>query len=290
MLRPKSEKTLVIYNAVNSDLRDDGIYRDSMPTAIVIIYTREGFVAVSDGKGNKTQGASEHETKLFPIAPPNRPSWRAIYGLIGAASLIDRKTGKDDFKEIYQDAVTTLENQSIENLADYADRFAGLVGPQLYKQFECEHLFSLPQNQPAKSYFIIIPFAGYFNGIASLVVRRLSFCRDKWSVTRLKNSIHAKFGECYIYGSEAVAEELLNPEATPFAQFKTEGFHKVKMGDASISLQEAKNAATKYIDACDSPAGRAADLYCESIGGDRTITVVKSVSDLEWEIRSSQST
>jgi hypothetical protein len=60
-----------------------------MPTAILIAYTSEGFVAVSDGKGTNAKANSQHERKVFGA---KGPSFKLMYGVSGAARVNEFET------------------------------------------------------------------------------------------------------------------------------------------------------------------------------------------------------
>src|SRR5690348_2456745 len=109
-------------------------YCDSMPTAIVVIFTPDGFVLGSDGMGNNSHGLIRlHEQKIIPTSKPL--SWRLAYALSGAASLLDDATGKDIFKDHCQRIAEELKGTCLPDLGSYAEAFVNMLAEGMCGDF-----------------------------------------------------------------------------------------------------------------------------------------------------------
>ena len=88
-----------------------------------MIYTRDGFVIASDGKGSGGR-ESDGEQKIFESSGPD---WCLACGVSGAASAIDDVTGRDAFKDEYARIINELKVLNPQSLIDYADNFISKV-------------------------------------------------------------------------------------------------------------------------------------------------------------------
>ena len=86
-----------------------------MPTAILMVYTSDGFVAVSDGKGNNHGNPSLHEQKIFNL---KGGSLHLIYGVSGAASVLDKDGETDILKQSYQPVLEQLGSAGVSNFGE----------------------------------------------------------------------------------------------------------------------------------------------------------------------------
>ncbi|MFY9752236.1 MAG: hypothetical protein WAJ92_06330 [Candidatus Acidiferrales bacterium] len=237
-----------------------------MPTAIMVICTDGGFVIASDGKGS---GGSTCEQKIFPTKDVGA---MAAYGVSGAASCPPlTPTGTDHFVEVYKDTAKKLESETVADLDEYADKFSNRVGQRL------------PSDQ-GKEYELRIDFAGYFNGVPSMAIRKISFGAGTHKISLETNSVPAHIG-CYQYvGSERVMYGLLH-NSLDLDEFKSAGFEKLH--EKSVSLGEAKECAKNYIRACISEEGHSVDPNIkESIGGEIALATITPTKGFDWCHRS----
>jgi hypothetical protein len=234
-----------------------------MPTAILMGRTRDGFVAVSDGKSTNGKADSNHEQKIFAA---KGPSLKLMYGVSGVASILDE--GTEVLQPLYRPLIEGLAVQSFPNLGSYADEVIVNLRPIL--RDEIQKSKPLPESivDPDHPLRFKIQFAGYCNDTPVMTERELCLWSDKWCVTTSEPSCAAYPG-CYSrVGSRKIIEKLVGDHDDEFHQFKTAGFMKIIRKDGSISRDEFIDGATKYIQACMTPKARDIDEYCKSIGGD----------------------
>ena len=253
----------------------DGIDTTHMPTAIVIIYTNDGFVVASDGYGDRYQGPPAlMEQKIFEIKDP---AFSLVYGVSGAASFLvkDPYTGieNDVFKRNYEQAIAELKNWTWSDLRDYVNEFVRLVGPTLGKEFSA---------RDSRTQEMEVQFAGYFKGEPAMAERNIFYSRDGYSVKEERSWCPPGPTERSIVGSPHVTRGLLSAEDDAFSRFKTVGWKKVYDCDWNLSFEEAVESATQYIEACKSPEAREIDSKCKAIGGFTWVAKVTKANGFEW--------
>jgi hypothetical protein len=237
----------------------------SMPTAILVVYTSDGFVAVSDGKGNNPGNPSLHEQKIFNL---ENHSLHLMYGVSGAASVIDKDGKTDILKQAYKPILEELAGEEFSTLAKYADGVVDAIGPVIHEIFKEVALLKDWEQYPNEPYNFGIMFAGYFKGTPAIAERKISFWRDKRCITETKDFCPARHGHYILVGSDPMAD-IVSGAGNQFLQYKTPGLTKLKKNDGSISQKEAIDAGREYIKACMTPEARNIDpCVCESIGGD----------------------
>jgi hypothetical protein len=267
----KSELTLVIYGAVSffETPAWSGITIAPMSTAIVVIYTRDGFVIASDGKGSGGRGIPDGEQKIFEASSPD---WCLACGVSGAASAIDA-VGQDVFKDEYARIIDQLKLLNPQSLIDYADNFISKVGAFWYPEVSTQPNLSQTSMK--------VQLAGYFKGQPGIAEREILFDRNGFPPPKIVN-VHCPIpGQDSLVGSLPIKQLILTGN-DDFQKFKTVGLTKMDVKDPSISLQEAMEAATQYIEACKSPKAREIDRYCETIDGRICTAVLTPTNGFKW--------
>jgi hypothetical protein len=247
----------------NAHLR--GIRATFMSTAIVMIYTKEGFVVAADSYGNRRKGApSLAEVKIFET---RGRGFTLMYGISGAASLIEKNEDgieTDYYKPFYSQVASELAIEPISTLEQYADCFVSQVGIKIVKEIaNAKESFSdSPQT-------LKLQFAGYFQGVPAMAERTLTYSRSGFSVPCKITCSPARFANTLYVGYDELAEGLSQAVDDEFREYRVGGtWGKVWKRDESISLEEAMDAAKKYILACSSEEARKFDREKEkTIGG-----------------------
>ena len=248
-----------------------------MPTAILVIYTNEGFAAISDGRAMGTDGRvnSQKEQKIFPI---RSSSCSLVFGVAGTASLLDKapkwdnKPRKDVFKQIYCDLIKRLPAQSFTSLGQYADSFVAAAKGQIFPYLN-DTVFKSKSN-------LKMIFAGYFKRVPSTSERTISIGWNFFSTIAGIDHRPAQIHEPCVVDSPKITDRLLHTH--DFAQFETTGFRKIYEGDPSLSLSEAIEAGKRYIDTCETQKARDLDEYCKTIGGDKSVATITSAEGFKW--------
>lgn len=146
----------------------------SMPTAILIAYTCEGFVAVSDGKGTNGKADAQHETKVFAV---KGPSLKLMYGVSGTASILDG--GIEVLQPIYRPLIEELAAQSFPNLGSYADAIILQLRPILRDEIQKSQPLPDSRVDPSRPLSFKIQFAGYCDDKPVMTDRELCLWSDK---------------------------------------------------------------------------------------------------------------
>jgi hypothetical protein len=247
------------------------IYCDSMPTAICVFFSSEGFVLGADGMGNDGSDLAKYsEQKIFPT---DCPSWNLAYGLSGLASVVDDETGADIFKEECQRIVEELKIKNPPDLGHYADYFAFALGEFVQKRLSKD---GLAQGQSSA-----LHFAGYFKTFPAMAKRTLRFLQSGVIVSEREDKMPPRLNDYFVVGSQKVARLLLDPNANEFDKYKSSGFKKMAENSV-LSMQEALELATNYIAACSTDKARELDPYCKTIGGQTSIATITQTEGFRW--------
>lgn len=234
-----------------------------------MIYTRDGFVIASDGKGSGGRDIPDGEQKIFEASGPD---WCLACGVSGAASATD-DTGRDVFKDEYARIIDQLKLLTPENLIVYADIFISKVLAFWYPEV------STQPNLPRTS--MKVQLAGYFKGQPGIAERKIFFDRNGFHPAEIINICDPRPSQESCVGSQPIRDMILAGN-DDFQKFKTVGLTKMEVKDPSISLEEAMDAATQYIEACKSPKAREIDPYCETIDGQICTAFLTPTKGFEW--------
>ncbi len=234
-----------------------GIRASRMSTAIVMIFTKDGFVVAADSYGTRRKGPpSLEETKIFETSGKN---FTLIYGLSGAVSCVERShedgTETDYFKPFYSQAADELATEFVATLEQYADGFTAKAGTKIVQ--ETANVRELSHGSP---HTLKIQFAGYFQGVPAMAERTLTYSRTGFSVPCKIDCSPPRFASTLYVGYDELAELLARDVDDEFQEWRVGGaWKKVWKKDESLSLEEAKDAAKKYIFACSSEEARKFD-------------------------------
>lgn len=239
---------------------------DPMPTAIVVIYTAEGFVVGSDGRSN--EGFSDCEQKIFPTS---NTVWHSAYALSGAVGI-----GPEQVKSDCHSIAERLEQVQPPNLRTYADLFITALG----KRMRLNVVEGLSAQRPSVTTRIDI--AGYYSGNPQMAMREIQFTigSEEVQITRSEDR-HPPFpNDPFCVGSPIITNELEHGHDSEFDRFRTEGLKKL-VDRKPVSLQEAAEIIRNYIAACATDKARTIDSRCRSIGGHTSIAKI-TPEGFEW--------
>jgi hypothetical protein len=247
-----------------------------MSTAIVKIYTPEGFVLAADGYGS--DGRTEAQ-KVFEI---KSEVGALACCLSNRAEISDPKTGVNiQFDSVCNLVANDPRLRNTTDLHGYADIFSRAFGKhvqeQVHKAKEQGLFDSKEKRILKKDWTTDLHFAGYFRGTPSITVSKVRFHGAKLSVL---HSCHPnlKYFTGTFYGSEKVLQALKDGDAR-FAQYASPVFGIPR----TVSIADAIDAAAKYIEACSSPEGRKFDPdYCNCIGGRIRFAKITPSGGFEW--------
>ncbi len=251
-----------------------GVAITKMPTAIVKVYTRDGFIIAGDGRDRSVSTGvvrSDDRQKVFPIENHDRT---LAWTIQGTATRFNADTG-----EAYLDIVGTCK-KLIEDMADrksrhdlnwYASKLKTPIREALQSSVEICGPFT--DIKSARVFICQISLFGYYRGIASESCILFTHENDKVLNPQIFNAdpsddpVEAK-------GSEEVANALFNTTSPQFSKFRTKAITE-RITDRkrfdSLTLAEGKEIAKNYIRACESDEGlRLDEESCSGIGG--TIT------------------
>jgi hypothetical protein len=236
-----------------------------MSTAIVMIYTKDGFVVAADSYGNRIKGApSLEERKIFETTGKG---FILMYGISGATSLVEKNedgTETDYYKPFYSQTASELSTEPIATMEQYADCFAAKIGIKIVQEIaNAKEIF---HDSP---HTLKIQFAGYFQGAPAMAERTITYRRTGFSMPCKITCSPPRFASTLYVGYDKLAELLSRDVNDEFRDYRIGGaWKKVWEKDESVSLEEAVDAAKKYIFACSSEDARKFDPEkIKTIGG-----------------------
>jgi hypothetical protein len=232
-------------------------------TALVSVYTPEGFVMGADGLRMDANGAdvTDAAQKIFPIAHPNLIGHHAW---AGTTSLLFLGKPQFNFSEESQDLMKELSNTPVTSLSDYVSR----LGAALYQRLLASAGPVIPNIRTATENVVVRGvFAGYVDGGAGRVQILFPHQNGVLSPPRLTevSEAGALSGFCIVSGSKLIWNEM-----------KSRGISE------PTSLVEAAHLIYSYIHLCADKRHEYPD--CKNIGGH--IHIVASTSEKTWWMES----
>jgi hypothetical protein len=267
------------------------MYSYVVPTAIVRIYTYEGFVIAADGYPTGTT------QKIFPAIGPHHS---LAYGLCGWANVSGEGT---PWRVCWADECREIANRPapIGNMSKYAKVFTETLGRQVTNkiaqlkengEISDSDYFQLQTEQRDSS----IHFAGYFKGAPRMAVGQIRFNLPTYSANLVRQPDYCNPDDNYLFGSGKIRNLLFSPTEPFFSdspetlqcakyiwkRYRTPNLVKL-LERRQVSLDEAVEAATDYIEACEDPeAKRIDETACREIAGDIHIATIKPNEGFRW--------
>jgi hypothetical protein len=259
-------------------------YAGTMPTAIVSVYTPEGFVVAADGLS--TTGGSDAQ-KVFPI--PNSSTPTAAYAISGWAGVSDEDIGLDiSFDGECRAVANSLDWEGFVDLNTYGETFARTVGVRIQQRItEARVCGAISESDYTEKIAncdrgCLLHFNGYFRGVPSMAAWSILFHLDQSSVNQYYSWQPVSADARNFYGSTTMFDLLKSDvDCGYFQKYKTPGFKKL-IARGGVSLQEAIQATSSYIEACRDPKANALDSKCEAIGGRIHIATIKPLEGFGW--------
>lgn len=267
------------------DLRGNGVDYAPMPTAIVRLYTPEGWVIAADGrKGNTETGEVWDDTqKIFPICGPGKSLAYAIAGDAGISDHTHRNIGFSFLTEM-ANAVCPLPTSNADDLMTFAEHISKPVYERLCEARRNDAIVPFREidtvREPPHPGFTIasVFFAGFYSGAPSAVRVRFFHRRQNPGFPRVFFESLLQGRQPQIYGSPVVGNLLCKTEDPRFARWRT-----IPTGAEFTTIANAAAWAKNYISACASEAGRQEDPEtCNAIGGHIHIATISPTTGFHW--------
>jgi hypothetical protein len=259
-------------------------YAGTMPTAIVSIYSPEGFVIAADGFSTTGDGDAQ---KIFPIAD----SPTAAYAISGWAGVSDEDIGLDiSFEAECRAVASSLNWDGFVDLNTYGETFARTVGVQIQQEIAkarvCGAISESDYTEKIANCdrWCLLHFNGYFRGVPSMAAWSILFHLDQSSVNQYYSWQPVLGDARNFYGSTVILDLLKSGgDSGYFDKYKTPSFKKL-ITRGGVSLQEAIQAASSYIEACSDPEADAMDGKCKCIGGKTHIATITPTEGFRWAL------
>jgi hypothetical protein len=250
-------------------------------TAIAIAYVKSGFAIAADGRRrwadqtsvdeDAKQQESETQQKIFPAKFKGRDIAFALTGLVSSAD----KTF-DLIKET-RAAADSLERSNTLNLYDYVEAFSASIRTALNGarqdgriDFGDNSFCSDPEerNTVARIFFI-----GYFRkDEPSLAVVKLS---HNGQVIGEPSKLFQSPPENPVLSGSSIAELMYGRNDQRFAKY-------ARPLSRDSSMEQAKDYARNFIEACSDPLAREIDRACDGIGGRIHMATITKQEGFRW--------
>jgi hypothetical protein len=258
-----------------------------MSTAIVRIYTAEGFVIAADGFS--TEDPTGNAQKIFPTSTP---SWTlAFCPSVCAAAMFENKDSKStlriDFASQCQIAADRMKTSHPQDLNDYARSFSRLFTECVREQMDQAQRNGVLSPEDFAEWVAarettILHFSGYFYGIPSLSTVKIIFGQPEPLITLVPVSeINPKPVRGAFFGSKKIQDKLEAGQDRYWDKYRTPDLIKITIQNQG-TIDDAVVAARSYIEACSDVKAPLIDSWCESIGGRIRIAKITPSGGFEW--------
>jgi len=243
-----------------------------MSTAIVRIYTSEGFVIAADSLGSpktkdgEVKPGQANQQKIFPAAPS------LAFALSGWIEVSNSATGERlTWGKLACEIALEMEFQEVNSITHYSTMFCGKLRKWLQKIWEDRADFREVYASDTHQQSTMLFTAGYFNGKpvmneTEMMYEPLGRIRIKSESPETGNAL--RVGERSLRGSQIIYDILREGGHPDFQGYQTPAFRKLIEEREKLTLDEACSAAETYIRACSDKRAIELDKNCETIGGE----------------------
>ncbi len=250
----------------------------SMPSAICMTYSREGFVVAADGRARENgEVVSEKTKKVFQAG-----DLPLAYAMCGRTSF-DTKTTKNavDLLKEAPYGIIGLSKSRHADLSSYAVGFGMHLYTTLKKAQDAGDLEPLPTKQTdlyGRDYhFLHVFLAGYYLGQADWKILSLRH-RDQFLLEPKVHDIALR-KKPYVYGSAKIEKLLFDDDDPALCLYRVKGFHESE----HPSLSDGIEALKSYIRACCDPEIAEFDPnICAAIGGRIHVATITPKEGFSW--------
>jgi hypothetical protein len=263
----------------------------NMPTAIVILYTTEGFAFAADGLQCKDDGTpiNREAQKIFCVTGLGRSLASAFAGTVVIG---DENSPERIFDFVSESANVTeslasvnffgIQKYSEEVARRIADKLAESVADAKAKGLKIEY-----PNDPAFTYegekgstIARIFTAGYYRGNPKWMQTRFFHTKQQLEQPTVETRVISP-GNSMGYGSKIIANLLYNTEDPRFAIYRTVRVNRVE----EITMEQAIELASQYIMAQSSPLAKELDpAVCRLIGEKLHVAKLTKREGLKWVV------
>lgn len=253
-----------------------------MPTAIVRVYTSEGFVIGADGRCRHAETgiiSSDSERKIFSIENSGRALVYCFQGTTGITDTITHTVVVDLIAEIEKSISAMAQARSRHDLTWYVSKVWKPTYDLLVETKKTKDVGIFPEINNEPGLIAQVLFFGYYRKVA--VELALKFLHENQKIMPPKLFPSAHLSPVVAYGSRIVGDLLFASDDSRFDKFRTSVTHHRSW--RNLNLSQAVEIVTSYIRACDSDEGRTVDpKICAGIGGDIHIAEIRSPGVFRW--------
>ena len=252
-----------------------------MPTAIISLYTPDGFMVATDTRKLNYDGtpSSTVNQKLFPIV-----GTKMAYALWGAAIIAeDDENAKVvvDMVEELKESAERLHGECASDVIEYASLLCASLYEKIVLATQNTAVREFP-NAPIKpgdlgSEIGSVFLFGYYKGKPAEI--SCGFFHNDRHMAPLRPKPE-ELSWLHVRGALGVTEPFSIPNSPKFSQFRTAATRKPWN---KLSISDGREIAVQYIGACQSAEGLAADPRAFLIGGDPHIATIKPSVGFEWD-------
>src|SRR5260370_22418112 len=253
-----------------------------MPTAIVKVYTKDGFVIGADGRCRQAETGvvvSDTAQKIFLIINPDRTLAYAVYGTLGITDASNQSVVVDLASAIHKSVSAMAQSPARHDLTWYVSKLWPPAYEALLRVSKNREIGPFPDAPGDPGLIAHVFFWGYYRGTAAEM--DLQFRHENQKIIRPRLRPSQRIKALDICGSLKVANSVISSDDPRFAKYRTPATDL--RNKKSLSLTDGIDIVQSYIRACDSDEGREIDSLCAGIGGHIHIALV-TPSGFRWHI------
>ena len=263
-----------------------------MPTAIIIMYTKEGFAFAADGLQCRDDGTPVREDaqKIFPAQGLQRCLAYALAGCVG----IGPQTGPEVFFDFVSESAKVIESlkaTSFFGIQKYSQEVADGIAQKLTASVADANAKGIETDYPVIPAFTYqnerghtiarLYAAGYYRGHPRWAHMRFFHSDQKLERPTVETGVMSP-GNSLGYGSKIVAEHLYSTDDPLFSQYRTVRHSRVQERD--ITLSEALELVKQTVLAQASQQAKEIDpAVCRQIGGKLHAAVITRQGGFRWD-------
>jgi hypothetical protein len=242
-----------------------------MPTAIVSIYTPEGFVIAADGRELQMETKTVVNDSVQKIHPVSHPQGELAYSFAGTDKITPRGSGEVMFDFIHEtlQATDVLAARRYKSLWHYAEALRDILWP-LPEQ--ARQALSTFESSPQET---MIFLEGYHDGRPKRV--RLTFFNDGLQ----EPEVSADFKSGTVLG--VIPEKVANILDRVTGHGPLAAYRARLNGIETMS--EAIKTSQKVVAALKDPEALQIDPRCEGIGGHVHVCKITFTDGFQWIIK-----
>jgi len=252
---------------------------DMSGTAVVRIYSGDGFVIAADGLRRDGAGTekSRNQQKIFAAEGADSTLAYAATGM----TYVDQGSGGFDVSSEVSRLVHRVLTKKYDSPGRFTEEFAKALRRSL-REAQNDQRIKEFLDFGREGLIVSVLFAGYYSGRPFVSRAALSQDQQRIQVPKVQSEDLALSSiRLEISGSEKVKDLLWYTDDPRLSAYRTDACRKVR-NKQPFALAEGVELAKNYIAACSDPVSLGIDPDCAAIGGRIHVATIKPCEGFRW--------